>query len=83
MDNDDSGPYNGQTIDKLSLQMIVGMSRHQDFRTSTRLELPLPRTPPLASAFGDTDGEFFGRKKLRPNVASTTVDAEVFFFEML
>ena len=36
-----------------------------------------------ASAFGDTDGEFFGQIFFRPNVASTTVDAEVFFFEML
>ena len=45
--------------------------------------LPSPE-PPIASAFGDTDGEFFcGRKILWPNVASTTVDAEVFIFEMV
>ena len=25
-----------------------------------------PRTPPIVSAFGDTDGEFFGRKIFRP-----------------
>ena len=41
-----------------------------------------PRTPPIASAFGDTDGEFCGRI-LRPNVASTTVDAEVFFLKII
>ena len=49
---------------------------------------PPPPTPPLASAFGDTDGEFFsriffqffGRKIFRPNVAATNVDAEVVFF---
>ena len=47
---------------------------------------PAPTGPtPIASALGDTDDEFSaeffcGRKILRPNVASTTVDAEVFFF---
>ena len=42
-----------------------------------------PGPPPIASTFGDTDSEFFGLKIFRPNVASTTIDAEVFFFEMV
>ena len=34
-----------------------------------------PRTPPIASAFGDTDGEIFGRKIFRPK----KISAEKFF----
>ena len=36
-----------------------------------------PRTPPIASAFGDTDGEIFGQKSFR----SKTFSAEKFSAE--
>ena len=49
-------------------ELTLTLTRDLQYWLLKILSLPPPRTPPIASAFGDTDGEFFDRKDFRPKI---------------